>query len=152
MSKVNWVLAGIGDIARKRVIPAIQAEPRSALYGFVTRDAAKAKEFPGAKTWATMEEAVADPVVDAVYIALPVALHAIAAITALRAGKHVLCEKPLAINYAQAEQMVAAGRASGRTFGVSYYRRLYPKRHRQAAAGRGQLPQLARNPRPRMVE
>jgi len=127
MSKVNWVLAGIGDIARKRVIPAIQAEPRSALYGFVTRDAAKAKEFPGAKTWATMEEAVADPVVDAVYIALPVALHAIAAITALRAGKHVLCEKPLAINYAQAEQMVAAGRASGRTFGVSYYRRLYPK-------------------------
>ena len=113
MSKVNWVLAGIGDIARKRVIPAIQAEPRSALYGFVTRDAAKAKEFPGAKTWATMEEAVADPAVDAVYIALPVALHAIAAITALRAGKHVLCEKPMAINYAQAEQMVAGAARQG---------------------------------------
>jgi predicted dehydrogenase len=127
MSKLNWVLAGIGDIARKRVIPAIQAEPRSTLYGFVTRDAAKAREFPGAKTWATMEEAVADPAVDAVYIALPVAFHANAAITALRAGKHVLCEKPMAINYAQAEQMVAEGRASGRMFGVSYYRRLYPK-------------------------
>ena len=127
MSKVNWVLGGIGDIARKRVIPAIQAEPRSTLYGFVTRDAAKAREFPGAKTWATMEEAVADPAVDAVYIALPVALHANAAITALRAGKHVLCEKPMAINYAQAEQMVTEGHASGRMFGVSYYRRLYPK-------------------------
>ncbi|MGD0478685.1 MAG: hypothetical protein ABSA42_00865 [Terracidiphilus sp.] len=49
MNKVNWVLAGIGDIARKRVIPAIQAEPRSTLYGFVTRDAAKARSFPGAK-------------------------------------------------------------------------------------------------------
>lgn len=127
MSNVNWVLGGIGDIARKRVIPAIQAEPRSTLYGFVTRDAAKAREFPGAKTWATMEEAVADPAVDAVYIALPVAFHANAAITALRAGKHLLCEKPMAINYAQAEQMVAEGRASGRMFGVSYYRRLYPK-------------------------
>ena len=127
MSKMNWVVAGIGDIARKRVIPAIQAEPRSTLYGFVTRDAAKAREFPGAKTWATMEEAVADPAVDAVYIALPVVFHANAAITALRAGKHVLCEKPMAINYAQAEKMVAEGRASGRMFGISYYRRLYPK-------------------------
>src|SRR5208337_4303064 len=111
MSKVNWVLAGIGDIARKRVIPAIQAEPRSTLYGFVTRDAAKARGFPGAKTWATMEEAVADPAVDAVYIALPVALHANAAITALRAGKHVLCEKPMAMNFAEARRMVAEGRA-----------------------------------------
>src|SRR5208282_6248741 len=114
MSKMNWVVAGIGDIARKRVIPAIQGEPRSTLYGFITRDAAKALEFPGAKSWATVEEAVADPAVDAVYIALPVALHAKAAITALRSGKHVLCEKPMAINYAQAEQMVAEGHASGR--------------------------------------
>jgi len=127
MSKINWVLAGIGDIARKRVIPAIQSEPRSTLYGFITRDAAKARQFPGARSWTTAEEAVADPAVDAVYIALPVAFHANAAITALRAGKHVLCEKPMAINYAQAEQMVAEGRASQRMFGVSYYRRLYPK-------------------------
>jgi predicted dehydrogenase len=127
MSKLHWVLAGIGDIARKRVIPAIQSEPRSTLYGFVTRDAAKALEFPGAKSWATVEEAVADPAVDAVYISLPVALHARAAITALRAGKHVLCEKPMAIDFAQAQQMVAEARASGRFLGVSYYRRLYPK-------------------------
>ncbi len=127
MSKLNWVLAGIGDIARKRVIPAIQAEPRSTLYGFVTRDPAKAREFPGTKSWSTIEAAVADPAVNAVYIALPVALHAHAAITALRAGKHVLCEKPMAIDFPQAEQMVAAARASGRLLGVSYYRRLYSK-------------------------
>lgn len=125
--KLHWVLAGIGDIARRRVIPAIEAEPRSKLLGFVTRDAAKALEFPGAKSWATAEEAVADPAVDAVYIALPVALHAHAAITALRAGKHVLCEKPMAFDFAQAQQMVAEARASGRFLGVSYYRRLYPK-------------------------
>ena len=74
-----------------------------------------------------MEEAVADPAANAVYVALPVAIHAEAAITALRAGKHVLCEKPMAMNFAQAEQMVKEGRVSGRMFGVSYYRRLYPK-------------------------
>jgi 1,5-anhydro-D-fructose reductase (1,5-anhydro-D-mannitol-forming) len=126
-AKLHWVLAGIGDIARKRVIPAIQAQPRSTLYGFVTRDAAKALEYPGTKSWSTTEEAVADPAVDAVYIALPVAFHAQAAIAALRAGKHVLCEKPMAIDFAQAQRMVAEARASGRLLGVSYYRRLYPK-------------------------
>ena len=127
MSKVRWVLAGIGDIARRRVIAAIEAEKRSVLYGFVTRDPTKAAAYAGAQAWATIEEAVADPAVDAVYIALPVAMHAEAAIAALRAGKHVLCEKPMALNYAQAQRMVAEGRASGRLLGVSYYRRLYPK-------------------------
>jgi 1,5-anhydro-D-fructose reductase (1,5-anhydro-D-mannitol-forming) len=127
MNTINWVVAGIGDIARKRVIPAIQAEPRSALYGFVTRNQAKAATYPGARTWASVEEAVADPAVDAVYIALPVAFHASAAIAALRAGKHVLCEKPMAMSFAEAELMVTEGRASDGLFGVSYYRRLYPK-------------------------
>jgi len=127
MSTINWVVAGIGDIARKRVISAIQAEPRSTLYGFVTRDPAKAAAYPGTRTWPTVRQAVVGPAVDAVYIALPVALHAGAVITALRAGKHVLCEKPMAMNFAEAQRMVAEGRASERLFGVSYYRRLYPK-------------------------
>jgi 1,5-anhydro-D-fructose reductase (1,5-anhydro-D-mannitol-forming) len=127
MEKVNWVVAGIGDIARKRVIPAIQSEPRSTLYGFVSRDPAKAASYPGTRTWPTIDEAVADSSVDAVYIALPVAMHAEAAVTALRAGKHVLCEKPMALNLAQAVDMLAAAQASRRLLGVSYYRRLYPK-------------------------
>ena len=127
MNKANWVVAGIGDIARRRVIAAIQAEERSVLYGFVTRDQAKAKAYGVERAWATVEEAVADPEVDAVYIALPVAMHADAAIAALRAGKHVLCEKPMAINLAEAERMVAEARVAGRMLGVSYYRRLYPK-------------------------
>ncbi len=127
MNAVNWVVAGIGDIARKRVIPAIQSEPRSRLVGFVTRDPAKIAAYPGTRAWPTVEAAVANPEADAVYIALPVAMHAGAAIAALRAGKHVLCEKPMAMNFAEAERMVAAGCSSGRLFGVSYYRRLYPK-------------------------
>lgn len=127
MTRVNWVLAGIGDIARRRVIPAIQAEPRSVLYGFVTRDRRKADAYPGTRSWTTIEEAVADSLVDAVYIALPVAMHAHATIAALRAGKHVLCEKPMAMSFAQAEAMVAEARTANRLLGVSYYRRLYPK-------------------------
>jgi 1,5-anhydro-D-fructose reductase (1,5-anhydro-D-mannitol-forming) len=127
MDKIRWVVAGVGDIARKRVIPAILAEPRSTLYGFVTRDAAKAEAYPGARNWPTMELALEDPAVDAVYIALPVAMHAPAAIAALRAGKHVLCEKPMAIDNHHAERMVAEARTNGRLLGVSYYRRLYPK-------------------------
>lgn len=127
MNIVNWVVAGIGDIARKRVIPAIEAEPRSKLYGFITRTPAKAAAYPGARSWASVEEAVADPAVDAVYIALPVAFHAAATIAALSAGKHVLCEKPMAMNFAEAERMVAEGRNSSCLFGVAYYRRLYPK-------------------------
>ena len=54
MSTVNWVVAGLGDIARRRVRPAILAEPRSTLYGLVTRDKAKAEDYPGAKAWSTL--------------------------------------------------------------------------------------------------
>lgn len=127
MSTVNWVVAGIGDIARRRVLPAILAEQRSTLYGLVTREKAKAKHYPGAKAWSTLEEALDDNRVDAVYVALPVAMHADTAIAALRAGKHVLCEKPMAMSDAQAAKMVAEAQASGRFLGVAYYRRLYPK-------------------------
>lgn len=127
MENINWVVAGVGDIARRRVIPAIQAERRSTLYGLVTRNVAKAAEYPGTKTWPAVEDAIQDSAVDAVYIALPVAMHADAAIAALRAGKHVLCEKPMAMNDAEAQRIVAEAEASSRVFGVSYYRRLYPK-------------------------
>jgi 1,5-anhydro-D-fructose reductase (1,5-anhydro-D-mannitol-forming) len=127
MSTLNWVVAGVGDIAQKRVLPAILAELRSTLHGLVTRNPAKAEAFPGARAYSSIEEAVADPAVDALYIALPVALHADAAIAALRAGKHVLCEKPMSMNSAEARRMVEEARASGRLLGVSYYRRLYPK-------------------------
>ncbi|HUA91556.1 MAG TPA: Gfo/Idh/MocA family oxidoreductase [Terracidiphilus sp.] len=127
MTTINWVLAGVGDIARRRVLPAILAERRSALYGLVTRDRAKAEDYPGTKAWSTLEEALHDSAVDAVYIALPVAMHAEAAIAALRAGKHVLCEKPMAMNDTEAARMVAEAQSSGRLLGVAYYRRLYPK-------------------------
>ncbi len=123
---MNWILIGIGDIATRRVIPAIQSEPRSRLYGVVTRDPAKAAAY-NVRVWTTLAEALLDPEVEAVYIATPVFLHAPQAIQSLRAGKHVLCEKPMAMNEAEARSMVQAAEEAGRTFGVAYYRRAYPK-------------------------
>lgn len=124
---VKWIVVGVGDIARKRVIPAILDDPQSELYGLVTRDARKAEVYPGARAWSTLDGALSDDAIDAVYIAAPVALHAPCTFLALRAGKHVLCEKPMAMNYAEAQRMDAAATEAGRLLGVAYYRRLYPK-------------------------
>jgi len=127
---LNWIVVGIGDIATSRGIPAIQSEPRSRLYGLVTRDPAKAAPFVvpfNARVWTTLDEALSDPAVQAVYIATPVFLHAVQVIQSLRAGKHVLCEKPMAMNEAEARAMLDAATASGKTLGVAYYRRNYPK-------------------------
>jgi 1,5-anhydro-D-fructose reductase (1,5-anhydro-D-mannitol-forming) len=124
---LNWLVVGIGDITRKRVLPAVLAEPRSNLYALLTRDPQKAAAYPGALAFTDLSEALRDPKIDAVYVASPVALHAEQTIASLRAGKHVLCEKPVALDYAQAETMAAAARGSGRLLGIAYYRRLYPK-------------------------
>ena len=128
---LNWLVVGIGDITRKRVIPAIQTETRSRLVGFVTRDPSKAEAYPGTKGWTTLEEALASgETIDAVYIGSPVVMHAPQALAALHARKHVLCEKPVAMNFAEAETMVAAAKAAGKLFGAAYYRRFYPKLQR----------------------
>ncbi|MGA8428878.1 MAG: Gfo/Idh/MocA family oxidoreductase [Candidatus Sulfotelmatobacter sp.] len=126
---LNWIVVGIGDIAVRRVIPAIQAERRSRLFGLVTRDSAKAAPF---KTgiWTSLQDALSDVGVQAVYIATPVFLHAPQTIQSLLAGKHVLCEKPMAMNQAEARSMLQAAKESGMTLGVAYYRRHYPKLRR----------------------
>jgi 1,5-anhydro-D-fructose reductase (1,5-anhydro-D-mannitol-forming) len=123
---LNWIVIGVGDITIRRVIPAIQAEPRSTLYGIVTRNPAKAARY-AVPTWKTLDEALADSAIDAVYVATPVFLHAPQTIQSLRAGKHVICEKPMAMNEPEARSMVQAAEQTGRLFGVAYYRRCYPK-------------------------
>lgn len=123
---LNWIVIGIGDITKRRVIPGIQAEARSCVYGVVTRDPEKAKPYTN-RIWTNLDEALADPKIDVVYVATPVFLHAPQAIQSLTAGKHVLCEKPMAMSEAQARTMLDAAQGSGRLFGVAYYRRTYPK-------------------------
>ena len=126
---LRWLVIGIGDITAKRVLPAILSQPRSRLAGIVTRDLKKAERY-GVPGWTMLDAALAETDADAVYVATPVFLHAPQTIACLRAGKHVLCEKPMALHYAEACSMQCAAERSGRTLGVAYYRRMYPKVNR----------------------
>lgn len=126
---LNWLVVGIGDITTKRAIPAILEEKQSKLYGILTRDPAKAEPY-NAKVFRDLTKALEDDAIDAVYVASPVFLHAPQTIQSLRARKHVLCEKPMAMNHPEAQAMIEAAKAAGRTLGVSYYRRTYPKVNR----------------------
>jgi predicted dehydrogenase len=127
---VRFGLIGCGDIARKRVAPAIvelsNCELLTVNRGRAELARAFAEEF-GARRWhSDWQDAVRDPEIDAVYIATPVYLHAEQAIAAAEAGKHVLCEKPIALNAAEGQKMVDACRANGVRLGVAYYRNFYP--------------------------
>ena len=127
---LHWGLIGAGDIARKRVAPALR-DLASCTLAAVCRGRPElaesfAREFGAPRWYATSTELLADPGIDAVYIATPVRLHAEQAIAAAEAGKHVLCEKPMAMDVRECDDIIAACRASGVTLGVAYYRHLYP--------------------------
>jgi predicted dehydrogenase len=123
---LSWLVVGVGDITSKRVLPAILAEPRSRLAGIVTRDPAKAEPY-GVRSFGDLDSALEGSDATAVYVATPVFLHAPQTIAALRAGRHVLCEKPMALNYADAFAMQRASEDTRQTLGIAYYRRMYPK-------------------------
>jgi predicted dehydrogenase len=81
----------------------------------------------GARRWhADWRDLVRDPEIDAVYVATPVHLHAEQTVAAAEAGKHVLCEKPMAMGAAECDRMIAACRAAGVRLGIAYYRHFYP--------------------------
>lgn len=130
MKQLGWGLIGCGDIAQKRVAPAIRDLESCELIGINRAHselaAAFAKEF-GAKRWyLDWKKLLLDEEIDAVYVATPVHLHAEQAIAAAEAGKHVLCEKPLAMNVRECDQMIAACRQHKVKLGVAYYRHFYP--------------------------
>ncbi len=126
---LKWLVIGIGDITTKRVLPGILSEPRSRLVGIVTRDLEKAESF-SVPAWTSLDAAFAQSGADAVYVATPVFLHAAQTIASLNAGAHVLCEKPTAMNYAEATSMQQAAEQANRKLGIAYYRRAYPKVNR----------------------
>jgi predicted dehydrogenase len=128
-SLVRWGLIGCGDIAAKRVAAALRDVPNSRLDAVSRRQAEKAEEFGGrfgARHWYASWQELIQSELDAVYIATPVDLHAEMAVAAAEAGKHVLCEKPMALEVGECDRMLAAARASGVKLGVAYYRRFYP--------------------------
>jgi predicted dehydrogenase len=130
MKTIGWGLVGCGDIAAKRVAAALRESAGSALVTVARARADKAAEFArrhGARRFhADWRAALQDPEVDAVYLATPVSFHAEQAIAAAEAGRHVLCEKPMALDTAGCERMIAAARANGVRLGVAYYRHHYP--------------------------
>jgi predicted dehydrogenase len=85
-----------------------------------------AAKFDVPRWHAVWQDLIADRGVDAVYVATPVHLHAAQAIAAAESGKHVLCEKPMAMNAAECDRMIAACAANGVKLGIAYYRRFYP--------------------------
>jgi predicted dehydrogenase len=127
---LRWGLIGAGDIARKRIAPALRDLPNCEFVSVSRADSTRAEEFAkefGAKKWfADWRELVKDDEIDAVYIATPVYLHVSQAIAAANAGKHVLCEKPMALNVKECDEMLAACKANNVKLGIAYYRRFYP--------------------------
>jgi predicted dehydrogenase len=127
---LKFGLVGCGDISRKRVAPALRDLPNCELVAVSRADFGKAesfaKEFGARKWYRDYAELIADDEIEAIYIATPVHLHAEQAIAAAEAGKHVLCEKPMAMNVDECDQMTAACQANNVKLGIAYYRHFYP--------------------------
>lgn len=110
---VRFAILGAAKIART-VAPFLHSTPESQLVGIASRNTAKAADFAAEysipKTYGSYQDALDDPDIDAVYVPLPPALHLEWTCKAAQAGKHVLCEKPLARNAAEVRQMQAESR------------------------------------------
>ena len=116
--KAGWGVLGTAKIMRTRMIPAVQHSTYGELLAIGSRDADKgrrlARELGIPKSFGSYEELLADPEIDIVYNALPNHLHVPWSIRALRAGKHVLCEKPLALAADEVRQLIRARDEAGR--------------------------------------
>ena len=127
---IRWGIIGCGDVARRRVAGAINDHDGSELVSVCRRDAkalaAFAAEFGAPKQTTSDEEVIADPDIDAVYIATPVNLHKDQTIAAARADKHVLVEKPMGMNGDECQLMIDACKEADVRLGVAFYRRFYP--------------------------
>ena len=107
---VQWGVLGVANIAVRKVIPAMQRSPHTPVIAIASRDLGKARRAAEslhiATAYGSYEELIADPQVDAIYNPLPNHLHVPWTLRAAEAGKHVLCEKPLALTAFEAEQLI----------------------------------------------
>jgi D-xylose 1-dehydrogenase (NADP+, D-xylono-1,5-lactone-forming) len=128
---VGWGSLGAARIAGGAVLPAIAASSNGRVVAIASRDPERAKlmadGFDGARAAASYEELLADPEIDAVYIPLVNSDHKPWTLRALEAGKHVLCEKPLALNAAEAEEMAAAAKRAGKHLMEAAMYRFHPR-------------------------
>jgi predicted dehydrogenase len=112
MSDVRWGILGAAKFAREFMGPALTVAPGGHVAALATLDPAKAEPFrvfaPGLRVHGSYEALLADPEIDAVYIPLPNGLHVEWSLKAMQAGKHVLCEKPMAMQAGDFERLIAA--------------------------------------------
>ena len=130
MSILRWGILSTANIAVEKVIPGMRAAKRAEVLGIASRDHARgeatAKQLGIPRSYGSYEALLADPDIDAVYVPLPNHLHAQWAIAAARAGKHVLCEKPLAMDAAEAQTIVDAARGAGVVLMEAFMYRQHP--------------------------
>jgi predicted dehydrogenase len=109
VKKVQWGVLGVASIATRKVIPGMQKGQCSEIAAIASRDAEKAKSAAGElgipKYYGSYDELLADPEVEAIYNPLPNHLHVPWSIRAAEAGKHVLCEKPIALNANEMQEL-----------------------------------------------
>ncbi len=132
--KVSWGILGCAGIAGRALIPAIHGASNARLLGIASRDPRKAKEwaaqFDIPKAYGEYAALLADPDIDAVYIPLPNHLHREWTVRAAREGKHILCEKPMAMNAAEARKMAAAAAKAGVLLMEAFMYRFHPRMER----------------------
>ena len=130
MRRLRWGVLSTASIGRIKVIPGIQKAPHCEVVAIASRDASMAATVAGQlgipRPHGSYEALLADPDVDAVYIPLPNHLHATWAIAAAEAGKHVLCEKPLALSVTDGERMIRAADRAGVRLMEAFMYRLHP--------------------------
>ena len=125
--KLGWGLIGASTIAHEWVIDALRAQEGNTVAAVMSSDAKRGAAYASqhgiAASYTSLDDLLADPAVDAVYISTTNQLHAQQAIAAAKAGKHVLCEKPLALNLPDARAIVAACREAGVVLATNHHLR-----------------------------
>jgi len=114
MTAIRWGLIGAGWIATKAIAPAMHATPNAIVQAVASRDPIRSQSLTPITIHNSYEALINDPAIDAVYLSLPNHLHCEWTVKALNAGKHVLCEKPFAMNAAEVEEMIQAARNNNR--------------------------------------
>jgi predicted dehydrogenase len=131
MRKVKWGVLGVAKIATEKVIPAMQRAERCDIAAIASRNEGKARAAAAslgiARVYGSYEALLADPEIEAVYNPLPNELHVPWTIKALEAGKHVLCEKPVALDADEARTLIAARDKAGRLVAEAFMVRFHPQ-------------------------
>jgi predicted dehydrogenase len=126
--KLGFALVGLGSLSTHQIAPALQQTKYCRLAGIVTGTPAKAESWKqqygipdkNIYNYDTMAQMADNPDIDVVYVVTPNALHAESTIKAAKAGKHVLCEKPMEVSVEKCEQMIAACKQAGRQLAIGY--------------------------------